>query len=436
MRDRVIDLGEVPAGAPEEPVLPRAPLPYRWILGPLAAILLIALGGAVPPAAPPPPPQVIPLTLRDAIRVQGDRLYLIGPGEPIGGEVRTHTIRAFALPGMTLSGTWTATIAGDISSLIDAGDGILLISSSTQNGAGAIGLTAVRAGSAEPLWRRAAGMFGLSDDRSTVLVYDDIIDPDLAPLHGLDPGTGKPRWTMPPPPRPGGWALRTGYFYTGFPGLVYLLWPDGRLEARETRDGRTTASTRTSLPVDSDTMVRVAGGLLMITRGGDSIAYDDTTLAERWRGGPLVGPDGYLVDCRPMICAVQGQDGLAGIDPATGRQVWRQDGWDRHEPLGDHVLLGAASRGDPELSVLDSRTGRITVRAGAWINGGPGPRPGTAYVHRILSIDNTMRYGVLDLATGKVRLLGGARWIAGDCRFGSGALICRRLDASAAVWRL
>ncbi|MBW6436204.1 hypothetical protein KZ829_20910 [Actinoplanes hulinensis] len=139
MRDRVIDLGEVPAGAPDEAGLPRAPLPYRWILGPLAVILLVALGGAVPPAAPPPPPQVIPLTLRDAIRVDGDRLYLIGPGEPIGSAVRTHTIRAFALPGMTLSGTWTATIAGDISFLTDAGDGILLIASTTQGGAGRAG---------------------------------------------------------------------------------------------------------------------------------------------------------------------------------------------------------------------------------------------------------------------------------------------------------
>ncbi|GGN52922.1 hypothetical protein GCM10010112_01130 [Actinoplanes lobatus] len=432
----MIDLGEVPAGAPDETVLPRAPLPYRWILGPLAAILLAALGGAVPPAAPPPPPQVIPLTLRHAIRVDGDRLYLIGPGEPIGSEVRTHTIRAFALPGMTLSGTWTAPIAGDVRSLTDAGDGILLISSNTQDGAGASGLIAVRAGSAEPLWQRAAVMLGLSGDRSTALVHDDTIDPGLASWHGLDPRTGKPRWTMSPPPPPGTWALRTGYFYTVFPGLIHTLWPDGRLEARETRTGGITASTRTPLPVDRDTVFRVAGGLLIVTRGGDSIAYDDTTLAERWRAGSLVGPDGYLLDCRPVICAVQGEDGLAGIDPATGRQVWRRDGWDSHEPLGDHVMLGAASRGDPDLSVLDSRTGRITARVGAWINGGPGPRPGTAYVHRILSIDNTMRYGVLDLTTGKVRLLGGAAWIAGGCRFGSGALICRRLDASAAVWRL
>ncbi|MBW6436203.1 hypothetical protein KZ829_20905 [Actinoplanes hulinensis] len=279
-------------------------------------------------------------------------------------------------------------------------------------------------------------MFGLSGDRSTALVYDDTIDPDLAPLHGLDPRTGKPRWTMSPPPSPGGWVLQTGYFYTGFPGLIYTSWPDGRLEARETHTGRITASTRTSLPVDRDTMLRVAGGLLIVTHGADTVAYDDTTLAERWRGGPLVSPDGYLLDCRPVICAVRWENGLAGIDPATGREVWRQDGWDLSEALGDHVLLSAASRGDPELSVLDSRTGRITARAGAWINGGPGPRPDTAYVHRILSIDNTMRYGVLDLATGKVRLLGGAAWIAGDCRFGSGALICRRLDASAAVWRL
>ncbi|MEV0897272.1 PQQ-binding-like beta-propeller repeat protein [Actinoplanes sp. NPDC049802] len=435
MRDRVIDLGEVPAGEPGEAVLPGAPPPYRWILGSLALVLLIALGGAAPAAAPPPPPRIIPLTLRDAIRVSDDRLYLIGPGEPVGGPVRTHTVRGYLLPGVTELGVWTAALTGDVFAIADGGDGTLLISHSDPE-SGRDTVTAVRPGSTEPVWRRAGLMFGLSGDRGTALIHDDDEGRHRQAWHGLDSRTGKVRWTVGSPPDPGGSALRTGYFYTGFPELIYTLHGDGRLEARETGTGRVTVTTRILQPVDDITTLWVAGGVLGISHGDETVAYDDTSLAERWRSGPLVGPDGYLLDCKPLICAFTRQDGLAGIDPATGRQVWRQDGWDSREPLGDHVMLSSAARGDPELAVLDTRTGRIIARAGRWSNGGPGPRPGTAYVHRVDATDNTMRYGVLELATGKVRLLGSADRIAGDCQFRAGVLICRRLDASAGIWRL
>ncbi|HWS32622.1 MAG TPA: hypothetical protein VN408_07750, partial [Actinoplanes sp.] len=88
MREAVIDLGEVPSGEPggPEPVRPRGSLPYRWVLGPLAVILTVALGGAGAPPAPPPEPLTLPITLRDSIRVSAGRLHVIGPGEKTEGQ--------------------------------------------------------------------------------------------------------------------------------------------------------------------------------------------------------------------------------------------------------------------------------------------------------------------------------------------------------------
>ena len=47
-----------------------------------------------------------------------------------------------------------------------------------------------------------------------------------------------------------------------------------------------------------------------------------------------------------------------------------------------------------------------------------------------------VRYGVLDPATRKVRLLGAADRVSTGCETSGPVLICRMIDASVAVWAL
>ncbi|MDI6103268.1 PQQ-binding-like beta-propeller repeat protein [Actinoplanes sp. NEAU-A12] len=439
MRDALIDLGEVPADGPEEPSLPTAPVPYRWILGLLAVILLAVLGGAGPPPPPPPAPVVLPLALGESVHVVGDRLYVIGLSDPFGTVARTHTIRSYDLPGMNLLGTYTVPVTGDIFTVNDGGDGTLVVSYNDYE-FGTPGTVAVRAGGGQPVWKRAVTVYGRSPDGGLLLASEEPevrTEESRSVWHALDPRTGAVRWSVEQPEN-GQLAVESGYFWEGYPQFLYTLHGDGRLEARDGLTGAITATGRHRQPVGPGTSFQVAAGLLLIGRDtGEIVAYDERTLTERWRrDDPVLPEEGYQLDCGPVICAVAMQDGLVGIDPATGREIWRADPYDTSEVIGDRVLVSHSQEAEPVLDVLDPGTGRIVARIGAWVSGGPGPAPGTAYVHRIRRSDGSVRYGVLDLGTGRVRVTGAADRIAGDCQFGKGVLLCRRLDSSLAVWRL
>lgn len=441
MRDTLIDLGEVPATGPGEPdpALPGPPLPYRWILGVLAVALLAVLGGAGPPPPPLPAPVVLPMTQADTFRVDGDRLFVVGPGEPVGTVVRTHTIRSFDLPGMNLVGTHTVTVSGDLFTVADGGDGLLLVSYSDYQ-YGTSRTVAVRAGAGQPIWDRPATLSGLSPDRAVAVVHETTGPYSLDGREiwrGLDPRTGAVRWSVEQPEN-GLVTLRAGRYWAGFPDVLYTLHGDGRLVAHDGLTGAVTATGRIAPPAGPDTTLWAAGGLVVVGRGTEeTVTYDDRTLTERWRrAGPILSEDGYPQDCRPMICAATRPSGIVVVDPATGQEIQRVAGYDSTEPIGDRVLVSKAGQDDSTLAVLDPRTGRITAEAAGWVSGGPGPEPGTAYVHRFRQADDTVRYGVLDLGTGRVRMLGAAGGIAGNCQFAPGVLLCRRVDFSMVVRRL
>jgi outer membrane protein assembly factor BamB len=436
VREALIDLGEVPAG---EPALPQAPVPYRWIAGLLTVVLLAALGGAGPPPPAPPPPVVLPLTLNDAVSVDGDRLFVIGPGEPIGRVVRTHTIRAYELPGMNSLGVYTVTVNGDIMNLADRGDGMLVVGYSDYE-TGVPGTIAVRPGAGQPVWKRPAMMFGFSPDDRLLLVSEEMeprTERSRPAWRALDPRTGAVLWSV-EQPADGQVTAQTGLYTPRYPPYFHVLHGDGRLETRDGLTGEIVSTGRYNAPVGPETVFWVAGSSLMIGQNtGETVGYDERTLTELWRrADPVLPQIGYPQDCGPVICVATPETGLVGIDPIAGREVWRAPYYDITEVVGDRVLLSQADPANPVLDVLDPATGRIVARPGSWTSGGPGPEPGTVWVHRLRLADNTVRYGVLDLATGRVRLAGSADRIAGDCQFATGVLFCRRLDSSITVWRL
>lgn len=448
VREAVIDLGEVPSGEPgeTEPVRPRGSLPYHWVLTPLAIALTVVLGGGAPPPPRPPAPLTLDVTLRDSVRVADGRVHVIGPGEKADGQPKSrrllrYPISAYALPDLTPLNTWTTVVDGDIS-FVGAGLEDILIYSYQGNFAGGSAVAAVRPGSAEPVWTRPAFLFGISADRTTLLAFENG-DEDLyqQDWRGVDTRTGEIRWTV-PQPEGGHLTLRGAGDDGAYPSRIYTLRPDGLIESWDTVDGTLAGSVRTTVPVDQYTHFWSAGGLLMAGHPSTgTIAYSDDDLRERWRrAAPGLEENTFPYACGVVIC-LTGQPGdLTAIDPATGRELWHLSQprlWEgATHPAGDRLVVGTNDLTEPQLSVLDARTGRVVVEAGHWRSGGTGPEPGTVWVYRIKVPGYQLRYGILDLTTGKVRVLGTADRIAGDCRFESGVLICRRLDSSVGVWRL
>jgi outer membrane protein assembly factor BamB len=434
VRDVLIDLGEVPGGEPE-PALPRGPLPYRWILGILTVVLTVVLGGGGPPPEPPPEPVVVPLTINDGIRLDGDRLYVIEQADPIGSVVRDHTIRAYGLPGVNLLNTYRVKVRGDIHQISDIGDGLLMVSYSDVQ-SGAPGTMVTRPGEEAPVWERPVAFYGLSPDRSLFLGYEGP-GGRRSVWYGFDPRTGAVRWSMEPPVS-SLLAVPLETSWSGFSERLYLLRTDGLLEALSTRTGAVTRSVRLAAPVRDHTVFWASGGLLLVGRGPDeTTAYDQETLAEKWRRpGSVMPDDGYPQDCRPTICIARYGGGLQAVDPATGQRLWSAGRYDASEVIDGNVLVAQSSQAEPVLAVLDPVTGAVAARITGWVSGGPGPEPGTAWVYRLDQPGYHLQFGVLDLGDRKVRVLGRAERIAGNCQFTTTVLVCRRLDSSIAVWRL
>ncbi|GIF36036.1 PQQ-binding-like beta-propeller repeat protein [Actinoplanes xinjiangensis] len=443
MRNALIDLGEVAPGGPGEPeiALPRPPLPYRWILGLLTVVLVALLGGGGPPPQPRPGPVVLPISLGDRIQAEGDRLYVVGEAEPIGAVQRTYLIRAYHLPEVTMLAEYRVTVSGDIYAIAGLDDDVLLLGYNDVQ-TSVPGLLAARPGGGEPLWRRTANMYGVSPDHDLLLVQEETA-PGRADSRtvwrALDPRTGTVRWSIEQPPG-GHVTMSTGFYWTGYPKLIYTVRGDGLAEARDGHTGAATATVRLPRPPGADFVAWATADLLMAGYGKDeTIAYDEATLTERWRrAGPVLPEGGYPQDCKPMICLVgiNFQEGLTILDPATGRDLWHADEYDSTEVIDGRVLAARTSQAEPVLAVLEPRTGRTTTVAGSWTSGGPGPEPGTAWVYRHQAVGYSLRYGVLDLAEGTVRVRGRAERIAGDCQFTAQTLICRQLDSSIAIWRL
>ena len=98
----MIDLGELPAAGREvNPVVAgaRRPLPYRAVLGGLAALLIALVTGAAH-RGPPPPPAVIGARLGDMMFVGTDRVFVVGAGpEAPAAAMQSRTISEYGLPG-------------------------------------------------------------------------------------------------------------------------------------------------------------------------------------------------------------------------------------------------------------------------------------------------------------------------------------------------
>ncbi|MEU4420389.1 PQQ-binding-like beta-propeller repeat protein [Actinoplanes sp. NPDC024001] len=426
----LIDLGEVSRGGSRLPAaaLPVPPVPYRLLLVLLTAVLLASLAGSGA-RAEPASPAVIPAALGDAIRVVGDRLFVIGRDAAEG----ERTIRAYALPDATLLSEHTVAVSGDVLNVDVAGD--LLLVTVQEERTVRFGTIALRSGIDQPLWQRPVQLQGVSAAEGLALVRQEGAAFGDAEWQGVDLRTGKARWTVRQGDRDDvGVSSYTG----GYPKWLYILTGDGRLVARDTRTGRVVAAVPVPERRDVATSLWPAGDLVLIGAGGSgTTGYDITTgLEPRWHTGMNLSWYRGPAQCGNLICAFLPQRGILVIDPASGRERWSSDRWDYAERIGDRLLTGMPGTAYPRLYVLDPETGDVLADMGLWQSAGPGPEPGTAYVRRTTSGEDRLWYGVLHLDRLRIRVLGAADRVAGDCHFTAGVLVCRRVDASIGVWRL
>jgi len=73
---------------------------------------------------------------------------------------------------------------------------------------------------------------------------------------------------------------------------------------------------------------------------------------------------------------------------------------------------------------------------GAWWTAGAVRADGTVVGLRQRIGEDVVYYGLLDPARLAVRVLGTATAVSGDCQPTTDVLVCRRIDASVAIWPL
>jgi outer membrane protein assembly factor BamB len=257
-------------------------------------------------------------------------------------------------------------------------------------------LYAVRAFDGQLLWRFFSGA---EVARRPVLAGEMLYFANAADqLFAVERRTGKTKWRAHRTP-----ALAmeiAGYAgpSLGF-GKVYMAYSDGHVGAYDARDGserwvpvdlsaeaEQTAAGEPARYLDVDTtpipdeLTGVGKVVFVASYAGGVYALDAETGTRIWandqargvteltlwrepehRPNPS-GPDrgGPMVPARKMLLASSGTTGLWGLDPATGRMIWRNDvpegGITAPVPVAGAILVGTTRYGLFLLSPLNGRT--------------------------------------------------------------------------------
>jgi hypothetical protein len=424
----VIDLGELPRELREAPAA-TVPVPWRAMLGALSIVLVALLSGAAH-HAPPRPPAVIAARLSDTTFVVRDRLFVVGLGAAdTSGRARTRVISGYRLPDARPAGRTEVTVAGTVVGVEQSGATLLVAYQLDAGGTQAV--LAQTAGTDRPLWRREGRLAGVATADGLVLINDD---------HGeeaVDVLTGTVRWAV---PRPADGFIAEAGRPGAYPDWLILVTDSGRLETWDSRTGRRLgAAAVPALAGRATGLIWPVGDIFLVDTGGGGFdGYRLPGLQRVWHTTADLSQSWMQTDCGTLICTFRQQRGMTALDPATGRQLWRSDRWVYAEPYGKYLLATSGQEdGDvPPVWVLDPATGRVVGDFGPWQGLGPDGDTGLLYGKRDAERGYQLWYGVLDPATRRIRLLGSADRVSGGCETSAGAMICRLVDASVAVWRL
>jgi hypothetical protein len=422
MADTLIDLGEVqPEVAAADT---RPPVPWRSLLGALSVVLLALVAGSATirrfPAA-----IVIPARLPDVTFLDGDRLFLA---------TRTG-IDAYSLPAGRLLSRTAVHVSGPVSNVLEAGDTLIV---SYQIGEGeSQGTVAVTVGTDRELWRRLDGLAGASGPAGIALLSTGYGARNQAVWQAVDLHTGAVRWSTSQPAD--GYTMVTGPI-DEYPQWFVTVHADGRLETRDAVTGRLTARLN-GPPIDphADSIVWSVGDLAIIGgQAGGVTAYRLPGLIPVWTTRVDLSQTWMQTDCGTVICAFRPQQGIVVLDPADGHLLWQSPRWAYAQPAGNYLVAAVFDRtGDtPAYWVLEPRTGRVLGTFGNWDVVSSDAVLPTLYGIHLVPGQTTIYYGVLDPARRTATILGRGDAVTGSCQTSADALVCRRSDASVAVWPL
>ncbi|GAA2474145.1 hypothetical protein [Winogradskya humida] len=418
MSDALIDLGTVR----EPPAEKRFRLPRSTFV--VAAVALACLLGGAAPSFGEPAVVNVPARLGDSTFIDrsSPRLYVVDPPDQ-----QYRWVSAYGLPGGELITRTRMVASGTVQAVATVGEFLLV--SYRENDSQVVSTVATRLGAQTESWRVPAQVFAFSvADRSAVMRAED------GTWSGLDLVTGQRRWTVAEPPQ----------------GFTFLAGEDRLIQA-------TTDGTVTIIETAGGTVVRAAklpdtqswpglgislmpvGDLLLAGGPKRVTAYAMRDLTQRWTATFDLQQRFVLPDCAGGLCVVGFEGGLEIHNAATGAPRWRQPGWATVTPAGSALIVsgdngaGAYNALYP-LAILDGATGKRLADFGRWRMTGVLRADGTAIVTHLTG--DVLNIGLLDPAARALRVLGTAAGISGDCDATPDVLICRRVDASIAIWSM
>jgi PQQ-like domain len=402
----LIELGDPRLDGP--PVPPRRRAARH--LGVAAAVVLCVLTLA---AGAPPGPSRLVRQLWTVPFAPGDMFAMTaGTVDTVSarGALRAYDARSGAL-------RWSRELPDPPQALIPApaADVVLLPSGSLSPGEGAPApdyraTAAVDAGTGADLWRQA-GQVGAATARGVVLTTKDAAG-EVRGLRLVAVRTGATVWAR---PAPGVLDWTTTGTEQDTPDRVVVLTGDGWVQVLRLADGAGVAAGRVTAasPGDGTTTLLADHDRIYLRRlaAGTVTAYAVDTLDPLWQA-PLAA-DGWLYPCGPVLCAFE-DDGVTGIDAATGAARWHRAGELRARPFVPGRLITTGGPGPAAQRLLDAATGRVVAELGDGLLV-PDEAGGAAYRLRA-TLAPTDRIAVtrVDLATGRQTLLGTVPPITGD----------------------
>jgi outer membrane protein assembly factor BamB len=348
----VIDLGEVTG----EEHATAVPVDHRRLLRAALAVLAIAGLLAIAGSAPGVTAGVRPLWTINDFR-DDDSVVLAGPTAYVSrlADGRPQ-VAAYDLAGGKLR--WTAVTgeqiaaqpprpAGDtvlaptdpVTTRVVMPDGGEYLYMSPRN------TVALDARTGQELWRTAGNAMPSAGTGTALVVGHG----ELRLVRLRDGGE---IWRRSTPPL-AGWTPLPDYLHpeaiatAGQDGLLSVFgYADGKLRAASTVPWETRTRSATLIPAGRNVAVIRDDP----SRDSRTTVYSADDLKPLWSAG-------YLSPCGELLCSVA-IDGVAGRDPATGREVWTAPDARNMFPVGDNRVLLAQNIDVSKEQLVDSRTGR------------------------------------------------------------------------------
>jgi hypothetical protein len=251
-------------------------------------------------------------------------------------------------------------------------------------------------------------------------------------VDAIDPYTGATRWRVVVP----GTAVLAGVPGPGDEGGRMLLIRDDRTATlHDLSDGSVLATGKVPFGDYGTDNPVVAGGEILLRHPGavstELSAYDPGTLRQLWTV-PVSGT--FAVEsCGDIACLVSAQ-GMRGLDPATGDQVWSRPGWSTVEQEGRVFVAYGGQSADNPIGVIDPDTGTIQVRLDGWRPVGGSGDDDQLLVTRIEDAGARTMVAVAQSGDTRPRVLAQLPAGTGDCQAAPARLVCRSTSGQLMIW--